>query len=943
MSKKSLISSLVVGAVLTLSLGLYTLVTAIMSVVTPSHTKVAVAYTSEQTINAFSNFSVDAGNLTLKLKDGQKDCLVLNKEDNTYTLNTEKAFGEGSKVGDTFKFDAVATTDKHGSTKTFNVTVYKQGTGESEDNPYLVANGDGLEVFAEKSVSAENDLSNAYVELVEDVDLAGKNWKGIGSVNKPFAGEFVSNGKDVKNMSTTIDASNYTSYVSTPVEVSTGDYRSNLAVGLFNVTKGARIAGVGMDNAKITIDPAVYDLVKENLVVGEQQTTLNAIQVGLLIGSASETEIDGQYITEVKEVETTNQETGETEITQVPSFANNGVSGTINGFTYTPNNSATGMGGLVGVIDEANSTRGTTISNCTVVATINNNKNEKANNIGGVAGTILGTTVNKVAIYEVNAELIAETLYNTANNIGGVAGIAWDADIRNVNTTINVKDTKTSQSEIDNWLEGGSEDTQFTYVAGLVAQLNESTVAYAQANVNIDVKAYGAGAFVTVTSKNTVENVTTTGNINAIYAAGFAHTVVGTTINYSNPSTNGATEGENTETQKVVAVDVKLTGYYVAGFVNRLDSANLVAADGNVVVKSVINTLGYEVSDIELNNTVYSAGLVGYFFASELNKNYFVSGFDVETTINNGVDMAGLVAYVGLNSYAGENRFVIQNCSAIANLNSYTSAVYDSSAHKVAGAVATIYGATKLENVSADVHFNANHKASNKYGVAMFGGLVSRIGGENVELSNCTVTGDAYANTTIYTKYFIPAGGSTAVAYKQLVAGGLVGLIAKFGKDITIPAGGHPIYEGNKTYDALVEINVNTMKIENCNTSVNITIEYTDSEIMGPDGYRVRGLGKLIGIVLNSVVDGEGYSTIDLSTNTATGTITADDKTFSFKTLEDADTTISTKSGVLGTSRCKVNTGNFAEGFKLSEVKTELPEETPDTGDNAGSDTDLVA
>ena len=66
MAKKGLIPSLILGAVLTLSLGVYTLVTAIVALTTPVHTSYSYAYTSEQTITAFSKYSTDDGNLEIQ-------------------------------------------------------------------------------------------------------------------------------------------------------------------------------------------------------------------------------------------------------------------------------------------------------------------------------------------------------------------------------------------------------------------------------------------------------------------------------------------------------------------------------------------------------------------------------------------------------------------------------------------------------------------------------------------------------------------------------------------------------------------------------------------------------------------------------------------------------------------------------------------------------------
>ncbi len=933
MSKKSLITSLVLGAVLTLSLGLYTMITAIIDATRPNHPQVAIAYTSEQTITAFSNFSVAAGNLTLNFKEGVEDCLILNSEDNTYTLDSAKAFGENSKVGDKYEFSAVATTDKHGSTKTFNVTVYKQGTGSSAEDAYLVANADGLEVFAD-SLANNAELNNAHLSVVEDIDLAGKNWKGIATAQNPFAGTVNANGKAIKNMTINIDASNYAEYIGSPISMAEDKYYSALTIGLFRATNGASINGLSVTDAKITIDSKLFDTLSSSEFLNEEKIApVEFIRTGLVVGEAKSTTINGQYVSKTTTTEVTDPESGEVTTETTNEYANASVSGTINGFTVIgASKYVVGMGGVVGVVLDNVSGNRTNISNYTVNATINNNKDAKSNVIGGVVGFVYGSSkTDCVTINDVNVTLTSKTLFNISNQIGGVVGVAAGLKLENVTATVDVKDTFTKMETIVAWLEGDANTDDLTKVAGLVAQLSNSTVTNASVNANIDVKGYSAGAFVRVNSDNTITDVFTAGRLTGISVAGLANNVIGSQITYSSVKAE-----EGTEPSKKVATNVILSGWYSAGLVNRLDGASIIA-DNNVDAIVVINAYGSGVTDPRINNTAYSAGLVGYMFATNMNSNYEISGIDANVTIYNGVDMAGLVTYAGLASNDTANVFKISNCSVVANLNSYTSAQFDSSAHKVAGGVATIYGYVTMDSVSAEVHFNSNHNNINKYGVAMFGGLVARIGGQNVTINKCTTTGDAYANSSSYTKVFELNGVTTS--YKQLVAGGLVGLIASFGESVNIPVGGHPTYgdnapenvSKNATFDALTRMNVNTIKITENNANVNITIAYKEDNVMGNDGWRVRGIGSLIGIVINELDSGK-YSVIDLSTNTATGAIVADDTTFAFAIVSDPSVSISTKAGVVGVTTCKAGTRRFSEGFNIDKVITNLPE-VPDEGD----------
>ena len=222
MAKKGLITSLILGAVLTLSLGVYTLVTAIVALTTPVHTSYSYAYTSEQTITAFSKYSTDDGNLEIQYAEGQEDCLIF-ADDNTCVIDTEKEFFASAQAGDSFSIKAIATTDKYGSTETYNVTVYKQGTGSAANDAYSVANTQGLVDLADKmnnydaadttnvvgGLLTDDVAGNGFVSLVAPVDLTDVEWKGLATnYARPFNDVFNGNGYAVENMNIHITAQN---------------------------------------------------------------------------------------------------------------------------------------------------------------------------------------------------------------------------------------------------------------------------------------------------------------------------------------------------------------------------------------------------------------------------------------------------------------------------------------------------------------------------------------------------------------------------------------------------------------------------------------------------------------------------------------------------------------------------------------------------------------
>ena len=99
------------------------------------------------------------------------------------------------------------------------------GAGE-KDSPYLINNVDELILFRNSVNAGETKYSapGVYVALGADIDLAGQNWVGIGSMNAEhgFMGNFDGNGKTIKNL--TID---------NPALIGGAAY-----AGLFSLTEG---------------------------------------------------------------------------------------------------------------------------------------------------------------------------------------------------------------------------------------------------------------------------------------------------------------------------------------------------------------------------------------------------------------------------------------------------------------------------------------------------------------------------------------------------------------------------------------------------------------------------------------------------------------------------------------------------------------------------------
>ncbi len=909
MAKKGLITSLILGAVLTLSLGVYSLVVALVALTTPIHTTLAYAYTSDQKITVFSNYNKNDGNLEFVYSDSHEDWLIENTEDNSYTIDQDTQFFKDAKVGDSFNVKAIATTDKHGSTTTYDVTVYKQGSGESADAPYCVANVEGLlELDSRMSdedrqgidnvignLLTDSVAGNAYVSIVADIDLAGKDWKGLSrDYTSPFSDVIEGNGHAIKNMSIHVTSDNYNDFVGTMINSSDSKSYSALCVGFIRNTQDAIINGLSVVDANIIIDSELL----RNIDVAD--ATYNYVRVGLLVGDARNTQINGKYTqtntiyrTDINNDPNNGELGAEIQVEEkVTTEHSSVVSGQINGFAYSSQNGSiiNGLGGVVGTMfNSKSSSYSSEISNYDVTIDIENSNIQTKNvYIGGVAGEIVGKDSNKIAINNVNVTFTNDTLFNNRNYIGGLAGYTQYANIENVNTVATIRDRLTKASAWVTWMQDSNEDySVFTQSAGIIARVSDSQLKNITSNTYIDVLASSSAGFVSV-KNSTLDNVFTNGTVSGFTATGLTKWLENSNVNYTS-------EAEET----AVATNITLTGWNTAGLAEYVENSSIIG-QGNVKANVKINAKGgVQEESIEIQNTMVSAGLVGYFYTTDsvISQEYLLKGINAEVEIKNTINGAGLVAYLGNDSStlstAPTARLTVQDCNVNLNVTSNEDLGNRSTTHQVGGAVITIYGVAKLENVDVTISFNANPQPDKKYGVAWFGGLVARIGGEYVTINNCTASGNAYINSTSYTKQY-----GDFPRYEQLIAGGLVGAIASF--NVTIPAGKHPVEDDSSvTVDHVQCINTETIFITNNIADVDVAIDFAvarssddSSTCMKEEGYRARSAGSLIGLVMNGAdLDNNGeyetHTALDLSTNTVTGTLSADYYTFTFVTKTD--------------------------------------------------------
>ena len=218
------------------------------------------------------------------------------------------------------------------------------------------------------------------------------------------------------------------------------------------------------------------------------------------------------------------------------------------------------------------------------------------------------------------------------------------------------------------------------------------------------------------------------------------------------------------------------------------------------------------------------------------------------------------------------------NSYVTSNTFTNTSGTSFSTTYMIGGAVNRAYEGTTLENINVIVNANQDVDRTVKYGGAIFGGVVARYFGDGLDgagltINNCVVGGSVYVNYSYWQSQF-EAGTANTYTLDMFLAGGIVGAMQA---ETQTGVGEH--------IDALAPVAIANTLITNNNVSeLDIYVDFVSETVMGSQGYRVRAIGSLVGM-LNTAPGDE--TVLDLSTNTVAAVeITADTTTFRYSYID---------------------------------------------------------
>ena len=290
MSKKGLIASLIVGIAVTLTLGIYTIVSCVTmgahKPTTPGNTTMNVAFRTGDETDIFAGYDKDKITFTLN-GNTTVNPLVYDEENNTYVATTA---------------GSVTAVVKKGKSKiTYVIDVYMQGDGSLETTPFIIANEKHLLEYADmvNTLSADREVP-MYTKLVADLDLSAYNWKPIGGQgdtsygNRDVPAYFDGNNKTIKNLTINVNETNYKDFM---VLCSYEDYNGDnvtggfIDLGLFGRLYNARVSNLNMSNSNITVTPDVYDIAADR--PDSEIYDIIRITIGTIAGTAYDSEIVG--------------------------------------------------------------------------------------------------------------------------------------------------------------------------------------------------------------------------------------------------------------------------------------------------------------------------------------------------------------------------------------------------------------------------------------------------------------------------------------------------------------------------------------------------------------------------------------------------------------------------------------------------------------------------
>lgn len=865
MSKKGFLASLIIAIVATVALSIYTIV----SVCLPAkggdqNGKIfALAFRQGEVVEELKGYTENE-DLTFSVEEGKENPLEYDAE-------------QGAYVTKDMNSSVTAVISKKGGDITYKISVYHHNElGLSEDEPYIVTKKAHLADLKEKlevPVDSGEKSEPTYISLVSDIDLAGENWKPIGTtINSANGITFNGNGHTIKNMTINVTSENYTEYLSLRApDVSGSATRiAYMEIGFFGRVKaGSTIKNLKMDGTNITVSSEVYEILATATQGSVGFDECRGVSIGSVAGIALESVLE-----------------------------NVEVSSKIKAFSYSKYGWENGIGGILGTMTntKVNNSKANLTFEDVLTHSVSDNDTIKSTYVGGGVGYastfesdanyVETDLANKNTIDGCETTVSATTLYQNVTYIAGLVAYAENASIKN--------SVVKSFKAVDPYATSKTIDTSISRVssaAGAVGKIfttklencpSDKLQSFASEIVNVKVESVDI----------TILGGIASGLVAYAGTAIDANIVAGTTMYIKDCSVNGS-----------------LTARIASGFVGRIGKeAEVVFGDefdGNAVSGVVSGYSANAFADEIYGKVIGNVGKTAKVAVTMKGKGANVAeatstkipyrdtyvtafGFAYETSsIENmsiAIDASSMLSFAGV--VFNSKGATIKNCDVTANVTSYTvnkNGVNRSTTYMVAGVVGNAYEGTTVENVSASINLNQGVNKNTKYGANYFGGVVARIHDNNVTITSNTVVANVYVNDAFEEIGFYPSEGTALIEYgKVFLAGGVVGSIQK---------------RGDADTDAFATVDTSNVKIENNSVSFVIDVDFVDNSWADGDrsqAFRVRAVGALVGNINSAIALGTKY---DLSTNAVTNyNVTADKATFTYG------------NGTVGTMAVSVNT-----------------------------------
>ncbi|MDD3187622.1 MAG: hypothetical protein PHD02_04075 [Bacilli bacterium] len=355
------------------------------------------------------------------------------------------------------------------------------------------------------------------------------------------------------------------------------------------------------------------------------------------------------------------------ELTTIKGFkpignSSNSFEGTFNGDMYTINNlyinrSLETEVGLFGYIS------GAKITNLNINGTVNGSDN---------TGLIVGSAVSNSEISNINADF--KTYYScpscTVINVGGIAGIVTNTTVNKININIQINLDASSlggligratDSTVSNIIESGSINSSKDNIGGIIGYATNTSLSDIEASGKIVGGNYVGGIFGKIENALTINNLANKASVTGInQVGGIAGTVSNSTLTYSNNS--AIIEG----TSNVGGIAGTATGATIelSNITGNITGINQV---GGIVGTSTDTTIlnNYIVNNVEGTNQV--GGIIGYMASSTITNNY-ISG-----TITASSECGGLIGLATNSSVLNYSFFNTTKNSTIPIIGTNTS------------------------------------------------------------------------------------------------------------------------------------------------------------------------------------------------------------------------------------------------------------------------------